>query len=114
MMTGIKIHVEVFVASQLLGGRQNTFTAKELRREIERLFGDTRPGVTTNVSAHCVANAPKNAGTVHNYLWRSEYGLLRVFDAARDMPHRSRSHAGHIPNWDEVPMQYRYLLPHDT
>lgn len=113
-MTCIKIHVEVFVASRLLGERQNTFTPKELRREVEGLFGDARPGVSTHVSAHCVANAPKNAGTVHNYLWRLERGLLRVFDAARDMPHPSRSHAGHIPNRDDVPMQYRYLLLDDT
>lgn len=114
MMTGIKIHVEILVASQLLGRRQGTFTPSQVRREIKRLFGDTRPGVSTHVSAHCVANAPKNAGTVHNYLWRLERGLLRVFDTARDMPHPSRSHAGHIPNRDDVPMQYRYLLRHGT
>ena len=109
-MIGIKIHVEVFVCAQLLSRRQVTFTPKELRREGEGLFGDTRAGVSTHISAHCVANAPNNAGTVHNYLWRLEHGLLRVLDRTRDIPHPSRSYAGHIPTGDDVPMRYRYLL----
>jgi hypothetical protein len=113
-MTGIKMHVEVFVASRLLGERQGAFTPKALRREVQRLFGDTRAGVETHISAHCVANAPKNTGTVHNYLWRLEHGLLRVFDAARDVPHPSRTYAGHYPLGEDVPMEYRYLLPQDT
>jgi hypothetical protein len=105
-----KIHVEVFVASQLLSRSQGTFTKEDLRAEIRRLFGDTRPGVGTHISAHCVANAPKNAGTVHNYLWRLGHGLYRAFDPVRDIPHPSRRHAHHEPHAENVPMQYRDLL----
>lgn len=106
----VKIHMEVFVASQLLSRSQRTFTAEDLRVEIRRLFGDARPGVDTQISAHCVANAPKNAGTVHNYLWRLGHGLYRVFEPARDLPHSSRRRAGHAPHTEDVPMEYRFLL----
>ena len=97
-----KIHVEVFVAAQLLGRSQGTFMAEDLRREIEQRFGDTRPGVNTHVSAHCVANAPKNAATVYNYLWRLEQGRLRAFDPTTDQPHPTRANAAHVPRWGDV------------
>jgi hypothetical protein len=107
----VKIHVEVFVAAQLLTRSQGTFTAEELRHEIQQRFGDTRPGVNTHISAHCVANAPRHAGTVHNYLWRLDHGLLRAFDPAEDHPHPSRANASWVPNREDVPSEYRYLLP---
>lgn len=107
----VKIHVEVFVASQLLGRHQETFTTRELRREIERRFGDTRPGVNTHISAHCVANAPQNAATVHNYLWRLDRGLLRAFDPATDRPHPTRTDAACTPDRHDVPAEYRHLSP---
>ncbi len=59
----MKIHVEVYLAARALAKHQDSFTPEELRREVERRFGDTRPGVQTHISAHCVANAPKNAPT---------------------------------------------------
>lgn len=105
-----KIHVEVFVASQLLGQRQETFTTESLHREIKRLFDDTRPGVSTHISAHCVANARRNAGTVYNFLWRVDQGLYRVFDLARDAPHPTRANASCFPRREDVPSKYRYLL----
>ena len=110
----VKIHVEVFVASQLLSRRQPTFTKEHLRAEIRRLFGDTRPGVDIHISSHCVANARKSAVTVHNYLWRLGHGLFRAFDPRRDVPHSTRTNAGHVPNTDDVPMEYRYLLTRGT
>ena len=106
----IKIHVEVFVASRLLGQRQEAFTAEELRREIERLFSDMRPGVSTHISAHCVANAPRNAPAVYNYLWRLDHGNLRPFDSRIDRPHPSRADAACLPPVEDVPPQYVYLL----
>ncbi len=108
---GTKIHVEVFVASQLLGRRQEMFTAEALRREIQRLFGDSRPGVNTHISAHCVANAPRNAATVYNYLWRLDQGLFRVFDPVKDWPHSTRADAACFPRRDNVPSAYRCLVP---
>ena len=105
-----KIHVEVFVASQLLGRRQGTFTTEGLRREIKRLFDDTRPGVSTHISAHCVANARRNAGTVYNFLWRVDQGLYRVFDPATDVPHPTRANASCFPRREDVPLEYRSML----
>jgi hypothetical protein len=104
------IHVEVFVASQVLGRRQEKFTAEALRREVEQLFDDTRPGVSTHILAHCVANAPRNAATVYNYLWRLEQGLFRVFDPSRDRPHASRANAACLPLLKDVPTEYIYLF----
>jgi len=106
-----KIHIEVFVASRLLARRQGTFTAEELRQEIERLFGDTRPGVNTHISAHCVANAPRNAPTVYNYLWRLDQGPSRVFDASRDRSHLSQLDAACFPRQKDVPLAYRHVVP---
>lgn len=108
-----KIHVEVFIASRLLSQRQEVFTPRDLREEILRLFGDTRPGVNIHISAHCVANAPRNAGTVHNYLWRVSPGSLRIFDPTRDQPHPSRADALAFPHREDVPQAYQYLLPPD-
>lgn len=107
MMT---IQVEVFVASQLLSRTQGTFTTGQLRRDVKRLFCDTRPGMSTHASSHCVANARRNAGTVYNYLWRLAKGLFRVFDPSTDQPHPTRANASHLPNEDDVPVEYRYLL----
>ncbi|MGC9467942.1 MAG: hypothetical protein ACP5HS_05085 [Anaerolineae bacterium] len=99
----MKIHVEVYLAAQALADRQGTFTPKELRQEIARRFGDTRSGVQTHISAHCVANAPKNIGTPSNYLWRLPDGRLRPFDPTRDTPHPSRRNARHRPVGEDLP-----------
>jgi hypothetical protein len=109
-MGRLKIHVEVFIAAHLLAQDQGTFKPEDLRREIERRFEDTRPGVQTHISAHCVANTPKNAAVVSNYLWRLPEGRLRPYDPAKDQPHPSRADARTTPNPTDVPASYRYLL----
>ena len=75
-MTKQKIHVEVYIASQLLARHQETFTKAELSAEIERRFGDARDSVSAHIGAHCVANARKSAARVYCYLWREERGLF--------------------------------------
>jgi len=107
----LKIHVEVFIVSRLLAQRKETFSNGELEREVERLFGDTRKGVRPHVASFCVANSPKGAGTVYNYTWRVRRGHYRLFDPATDRPHRSRADARSFPLWEDVPAEYRYLLP---
>ncbi len=99
----MKIHVEVYLAAHALAQHQDSFTSADLRREIERRFGDTRPGVQTHISAHCVANAPKNIGTPSNYLLRLPNGRIRLFDPARDIPHPSRRDARTIPDPRDLP-----------
>lgn len=106
----LKIHVEVFLAAQILARNQGNFTPEALRKEVEQRFGDTRPGVRTHISAHCVANAPKNAAVVSNYLWRLPDGRLRPFNPAADQPHPSREDARTQPDVRDIPVEYRHLL----
>ena len=106
----MKIHVEVFLTAQILAQNQDSFTPEELRKEIERRFGDTRPGIQTHISAHCVANAPKNTAVVSNYLWRLTDGRLRPFDPAKDQPHPSREDSRTSPDPRDVPAEYERLL----
>jgi hypothetical protein len=72
----MKIHVEVFIASRILGQRQGTFTPEELKKFILTEFNDSRSGVQTHVSAECVANAPLNHAWpqlfVENRTWNSQ------------------------------------------
>ena len=105
-----KIQVEVFVATQLLGQSLDTFTTDDLRLEIKERFGDTRPGVNTHISAHCVANAPRNAVTVYNYLWRLRPAQFRPFHPVSDRPHATRVDAAAVPRIGDIPVQYRYLV----
>ncbi|MGC9523053.1 MAG: hypothetical protein ACP5HG_14360 [Anaerolineae bacterium] len=107
---GLKIHVEVYIAAHLLARDAGAFTPEELRHEIERRFGDKRSGVATHISAHCVANAPKNAAVISNYLWRLPDGRLRPFNPATDRPHPDRVGARTEPARTDVPAQYRGLL----
>ena len=106
----MKIHVEVFLAAKILARNQGSFTPEALRKEIEQRFDDTRPGVRTHISAHCVANAPKNAAVVSNYIWRLSDGRLRPFDPAKDQPHPSREDSRTSPDPRDVPAEYRSLL----
>lgn len=106
----MKIHVEVWIAARMLAQHQDSFTLEELRREIEQRFGDTRPGVVTHVSAHCVANAPRNAATVSNYLWRLPDGRLRPFDPTRDRSHPDRTGVRSVPDRRDIPTAYLGLL----
>lgn len=106
----LTIHTEVFLAARLLSRRKTTFTSQELRDKIEEEFGDTRPGVATHISAHCVANAPKNTFVAYNYLWRLDRGRYRLFDPRTDHPHPSRKGGRTTPDPGGVPRRLKYLL----
>ena len=108
MMT--KTHVEVFIVARMLAQRTDTFSADDLRREIKARFGYTRSGVTTYITAHCVVNAPKKAGTVSNYLRRLPSGELRPLGPTRDRPHPSRTGARTSPDRQDAPAACLYLL----
>lgn len=106
----MKIHVEVFIASRILGQRQGTFTPEELKKFILTEFNDSRSGVQTHVTAECVANAPLNHALGHNYLWRTEHGILRVFKPGFDHPSRGREKSIDHPWREDMPEKYLYLL----
>ena len=105
-----KIHVEVFIASQVLEQQQGTFTAADLKHFIRREFKDERPGIATHISAHCVANAPLNTARGYNYLWRLSAHELRSFHAASDTPVMERLTLSSQPEMADLPTDYRYLL----
>lgn len=106
----MKIHVEIFLAAQLLQREQGTFTAQDIVDRVRQEWGDERPGVSTHASAHCVANAKANTATPYNYLWRIEHGRYRCFDPARDQPHPSRAGRPAQPVERDVPVAYRWAL----
>lgn len=106
----IKIHVEVFIASRILGQNQGTFTPSDIRKLIEREFHDTQHGIQTHITSRCVANAPLNFGAGCNYLWRVSRGVYRIFQLGIDQPFPGRENDPSQPSWDEIPEKYRYLL----
>jgi hypothetical protein len=106
----MKIQVEVFIGSRILGKNQPSFSTEDLLRFIQREFGDSRPGVTTHATAVCIANAPLNHPTGYNYLWRLGYGDLRPFRPGFDKPNPERDTHQTQPKIEDVPEKYRYLL----
>ena len=106
----MKIHVEVFIASRILGKNQTSFSTEDLIRFIQKEFGDNRPGVTTHATAVCVANAPLNHAVGYNYLWRLGHGDLRPFQPGLDKPNPERDKHQTQPRTEDVPEKYRYFL----
>ena len=104
------IHVEIYLAAQLLERERETFSAAELIERVREEFGDTRSGVETHAHTHCVANSPLNTSYVNNYLWRIERGMYRCFDLARDTPHPDRVGGRHRPEIQDIPPKYHWLL----
>jgi hypothetical protein len=106
----MKIHVEVFIASRILGQNQGTFSPDDLMRFIRKEFHDERPGIPTHVTAACVANAPLNHTSGYNYLWRVGPGLMRVFRPGQDHPETERVKDRVQPEREDLPERFRYLL----
>jgi len=106
----VDFHVEVYIASRLLGREQGSFSARELVNRVRQEFGDARPGVGAHAYSGCVANSPLHFRQAHNYLWRIEKGLYRRFDPAQDIPHPDRLGGMIRPDIEDVPPEYRSLL----
>lgn len=101
-ITGVKIHAAVWLAAALLHEAGHPeFSASRLADEVERRFGDTRSGVATHISAHCVANAPKNTTVEYSYLFRTDSGQYRLFRPG-DPLHPSRT----APGQSDIPEPY--------
>lgn len=106
----MKIHVEVFIASRILGQRQGAFAPQDVEKFIHTEFNDYRSGVNTHINAVCVANAPLNHPTAYNYLWREEHATFRVFKPGFDHPSRGREKSIDHPWQEDMPEKYLYLL----
>jgi hypothetical protein len=111
MTEPLKIHVEIYLAAQMLKRKQGTFSSGELVGRIQQKFGDTRPGVQTHATSHCVANKPLHTAYANNYLWQLGRGQYRCFDPARDTPHPDRLGGRDRPPLEDVPSEYHHLLP---
>jgi hypothetical protein len=103
-------YFEVYIASRVLGQNQRTFSSKDLIDFIRREFKDERPGVTTHVSAVCIANAPLNHALGYNYLWRERHAIYRTFRPGVDHPTPGRENDAFQPNLVDVPERFRYML----
>ena len=106
----MKIHVEIFIASRILGKNQPSFSPEDLIKFIEKEFGDSRPGVRTHATAVCVANAHLNHALGYNYLWRSGHADLRPFRPGIDIPDPEREKHQTQPKIEDVPEKYRRIL----
>lgn len=111
MKESLKIHVEIYLAAQMLQREQRTFSASELVERVRQEFGDTRPGVRTHADSHCVANKPLHAAYINNYLWHLGKGQYRCFDPSHDTPHPDRIGGRYHPLVEDVPADYQWLLP---
>lgn len=107
----LKIHAEIYLTAQMLQREQDTFSSGELVARVRDEFGDTRPGVQTHATSHCVANKPLHTAYVNNYLWQLDRGQYRCFDPARDTPQPDRVGGRDHPPLEDVPAEYRWLLP---
>lgn len=102
------IHVEVWIASQILGKDHKTFTKKQLMKKVEELFNDTRNGVSTHISSYCVASTKANPAA-YRYLTRVNRGEYRRFKLG-DETHPSKENAPLHPNLDKIPEPFWSLL----
>lgn len=107
----MKIHVEVFIASRILGQRKGAFSPQEVIDFIDHKFRDQRSGVRTHTTAVCVANAPLNHPTAYNYLLRTEHATLRVFKPGIDLPSPGKEKARVYPEREDVPEKIDFCWP---
>lgn len=104
------IHVEVFIASQILRGQKITFSPVEIKNFIKNEFNDDRPGIVAHISSVCVANAPLNHPKGYNYLWSVGEKKYRVFNPKTDKPEIGRENDITCPELKDIPQKFRYLL----
>jgi hypothetical protein len=109
----IKVADEVWVATALLhreNPKQSDFTPKEITRraEKEKIQGELRPGVYVHADQHCVANRPPKPGR-YRMLFATAKTRRRLFRPG-DPYHPDREGAKMVPEREELPPAYRYLL----
>lgn len=98
----MRIHCEVWAAAARLHERgEAPFTRAALLHEVERLFGDVRPGVSAYVSADANASAKKAIAVVYNYLLTVDRGTYRLCRAT-DPVHPSRQGCPLFPQQGDV------------
>ena len=109
----LRVADEVWVAAALLHYGQpehEDFTVAEIveRAKHEALAGELRPGVYVHAIQHCVANRPANPGR-YRMLVETGRNRRRLYRPG-DPYDPSREAARHLPQRNDIPLKYRYLL----
>jgi hypothetical protein len=109
----IRVADEVWIATALLH-RENPsradFTVSEItnRAKQEGIHSVLRPGVYQHAFQHCVANEARDTGT-YRMLFATGKLTRRLF-CAGDRFHPSRQGSKIVPNREQIPSRYHYLL----
>jgi len=111
--SAISVADEVWVAAALLHREQpkrEDFTIAEIvaRAQQEHLSPTSRPGVRVYATAHAVANRPPNPGR-YRMLFATGRHTRRLYRPG-DPCHLDREGAKSVPEPEELPSEYRYLL----
>ncbi|MBV9770308.1 MAG: hypothetical protein JOZ32_12105, partial [Bryobacterales bacterium] len=108
----IRVADETWLALALLhhnNPERTSFTAKEIldRVKAEQVHSELRPGVQVHIYLHNVANAEPNSAKYRMFykLPDDTYRLYRPGD-----PSHSARKGKTMPERDELPEKYRYLL----
>ena len=113
----VKVADEVWLATALLhrecmqqGRKGDGFNKKEILKSAQSLHPEEpcRPGVTTHISQHCVANTPPNPGR-YRMLYRNADGTYRLYRDGDDY-HPRRNNGKSVPAPDELPEEQRDLV----
>lgn len=110
----LKVADEVWIATALLHREhpaQPDFSIEQIveQARMETLAGPLRPGVYVHAVQHCVANRPPNPGR-YRMLFETSEGRRRLFRKG-DAYHPAREGAKIVPSPDDMPQDYRGLLP---
>ena len=109
----LRLADEVWIITALLHrenpGRED-FSVEEIRERAhaEHATESLRPGFNVHVIEHCVANRAPNSGR-YRMLIETAKGRRRLFRKG-DPYHPAREGSKIVPEPEELPTQYRYLL----
>jgi len=109
----VKVADEVWIAIALLhreNPKRSDFTVTEIveRAQREGLHETLRPGVRVHALLHCVANRAPNPGR-YRMLFATGKVTRRLFRTG-DSFHPGRRDAKIVPNREDIPDKYHYLL----
>jgi hypothetical protein len=111
--SSLKVADEVWIVTALLhreNPRREDFKVGEIveRAKKEALAGALRPGVYVHAVQHCVANRQPNPAR-YRILFETGKNLRRLFRKG-DSYHHARESGKVVPEREDLPEQYRYLL----
>jgi len=109
----LRLADEVWIITALLHREhpdRDDFSVEEIRERAhaEHATESLRPGFNVHVIEHCVANRAPNSGR-YRMLIETARGRRRLFRKG-DPYHPAREGSKTVPEPEELPTQYRYLL----